>query len=110
MAGAAVLLDGAFLCLDPLWSVRRFGQIYQKLLRACALESLQARPVEQPVRYVPTRWWDARTGCLATSLLGAARYSGRAERHGGEFEQVRQLLAYDRPDDGHLKRLVLVHG
>src|SRR5680860_43898 len=47
MVGAAVFLDGAFLCLDTLWSVRRYGQIYAKLLRGYALEGLQAPPVKK---------------------------------------------------------------
>ena len=48
MVGAAVFLDGAFLCLDALWSVRRFRQIYPKLLRGYALESLQTPQVKRP--------------------------------------------------------------
>ncbi|MHB8870623.1 MAG: ARPP-1 family domain-containing protein [Thermoleophilia bacterium] len=47
MVGAAVFLDGAFLCLDTLWSVRRYGQIYPKLLRGYALEALQAPPAKR---------------------------------------------------------------
>ena len=53
MVGAAVFLDGALLCLDALWSVRRFRQIYPKLLRGYALESLQTPPVKRPVATDP---------------------------------------------------------
>jgi hypothetical protein len=53
MVGAAVFLDGAFLCLDALWSVRRFRQIYPKLLRGYALESLQSPPAKRPAANDP---------------------------------------------------------
>ncbi|MBU2602466.1 MAG: hypothetical protein KKA32_09895 [Actinobacteria bacterium] len=47
MAGVAVFLDGVFLCLDTLWSARRFREIYPKLLRGYALEALQAPPTKK---------------------------------------------------------------
>lgn len=47
MCGAAIFLDGAFLCLDALWSIRRFGEIYPKLLRGYALEALQTPPTKK---------------------------------------------------------------
>jgi len=67
MVGAAVFLDDAFLCLDALWSVRRFGQIYPKLLRGYALESLQARTAKRPV----TRDPEAETLRLFAELAAA---------------------------------------
>jgi hypothetical protein len=48
MVGAAVFLDGAFLCFDALWPAKRFAQLYPKLLRGYALEAL--RPSGAPLR------------------------------------------------------------
>ena len=40
MVAAAVFLGGRFLCLDALWPATRFAELYPKLLRGYALESL----------------------------------------------------------------------
>jgi hypothetical protein len=42
MVGVAVFLDGTLLCLDILWSSRRFRELYPKLLRGYALEALRS--------------------------------------------------------------------
>jgi hypothetical protein len=43
MVGVAVFLDDTFLCLDVLWSRRRFRELYPKLLRGYALEAARSR-------------------------------------------------------------------
>jgi hypothetical protein len=40
MVAVAVFLEGRFVCLDALWPAERFAQLYAKLLRGYALESL----------------------------------------------------------------------
>jgi hypothetical protein len=51
MVGAAVFVDGTFLCFDALWPAERFSQLYPKLLRGYSLEALFAS--EEPSRRRP---------------------------------------------------------
>lgn len=44
MVAAAVFVGGAFVCLDALFPVVRFAELYPKLLRGYALEALAAHP------------------------------------------------------------------
>jgi hypothetical protein len=42
MVAAAVFVDGRFVCMDALWPARRFAELWPKLARGYALESLDA--------------------------------------------------------------------